>query len=46
MASSNRDLANICDVLLHFSFDPSAMAAAKLEAAWQSVILIAGLKTQ
>lgn len=37
LASSNRDVANTCIVLLHLSFSPSAMAAAKLEAARQNV---------
>ncbi len=37
MASSNRDAAKPYAVLLHLNFSPSAIAAAKLEAAWQSV---------
>lgn len=37
VASSNRDMANTHIVLLHLNFSPSAMAAAKLQAAWQSV---------
>ena len=37
MTSSNRDVASTCIVLLHFNISPSALAAALLEAAWQSV---------